>query len=116
MSSIEFEKLVGQELYFFGVDNTMFKLGAQIWEAIENEDDGYRSYLDSILVTDKREGIFSAKFLAQVRMLSSDDVDFDGWKLVDISDGHVWLRVGTDNSDDYYPNFVFDYAPKVPLP
>tara|TARA_Y100000310_G_C20125841_1_gene553567 strand:- start:51 stop:242 length:192 start_codon:yes stop_codon:yes gene_type:complete len=26
--------------------------------------------------------------------------------------GHVWLRFGTDNTDDYYPYFVFRHVPK----
>lgn len=25
--------------------------------------------------------------------------------------GQVWLRLGTDYSDDYYPCFVFEYNP-----
>lgn len=28
-------------------------------------------------------------------------------------DGHVWLRIGTDNTDDYYPSFVFFYQPRT---
>jgi len=37
----------------------------------------------------------------------------DGYCLVD-EDNHVWLVIGTDESDDWYPFFVCDYHPKEP--
>ena len=32
-----------------------------------------------------------------------------GYRLVDVKTGKVWLEFGTDNEDDYYPNYVFNY-------
>ncbi len=37
-----------------------------------------------------------------------------GYRLVDVTDGHVWLEFGTYNTEDYYPYFVFRHNPKPP--
>ena len=107
------DELLGKRFGFYGVDNNCFKLGRKVYEAIEDEDDGYRSYLHSIEVV-KVDGIFFKKPLAYVEVKSTGDGDyFEGYWLEDTKDGHVWLRVGTDNADDYYPYFVFEYQPKM---
>ncbi len=106
------EDLLGKKFGFYGVDNNCFKLGRKIYEAIENEDDGYRSYLDSIIVVNI-DGIFFNKPLATVEVKAIEFNDFDGYVFEDTKDGHVWLRVGTDYCDDYYPIFIFDYQPKM---
>lgn len=108
----EFEKLVGQEFAFYGVDGTAFKLGDKVWKATEDDSDGYRSYLSSLLVTDPRGLIFFGSPIATVRVEDTTQPDTGGFQLVDIADGHVWLRVGTDYHDDYYPCFMFTYTPR----
>jgi hypothetical protein len=40
---------------------------------------------------------------------SSKKLNFSGWVLLDVDTGHVWLQVGTDHGDDYYPCYTFDY-------
>ena len=37
--------------------------------------------------------------------------NFTGWVLTDVESDHVWLTVGTDYGEDYYPCFMFDYQP-----
>ena len=106
------EELLGKKFGFYGVDNNCFKLGRKIYEAIENEDDGYRSYLDSVNIVNI-DGIFFNKPLGYVEVKAIDTGYFDGYIVEDVKDGHVWLRVGTDNADDYYPMFVFEYQPKM---
>jgi len=44
--------------------------------------------------------------------LSSNDEFFEGYEFRDIEDGHMWLKIGTDYADEYYPCFVFRYTPK----
>lgn len=110
-----FEKLAGTEQDFYGVDNTHFRLGDTVWNAVEDENDGYRSYLGSIVETKPDNLVFPRSPLARVRVDEYDSDAENGFRLVDVADGHCWLRVGTDNTDDYYPSFVFDYAPKPPL-
>ena len=112
------DTMVGKEFEFYGVDSNEFKLDDTVYEAIEDESDGYRSYLESIVVK-KSGGIFFHRPVALVRVEELNGYhekcygDFKGWQLVDIEDGHVWLIVGTENYDDYYPGFAFKYFPKT---
>lgn len=106
-----FEDLVGQTVSFFGVNCNCFKLGNQVFEAIEDEDNGYRSYLQSVEVA-QGNIVFPQHKLARVRVEEFCDGYFDGYRLVGVTDGHEWLRFGTDNIDDYYPGFIFYYQPK----
>lgn len=114
----------GELLPFFGVDGHRFKLGAMALEAIEDESDGYRSYLETLAVP--TEGcIFFPNPVAHVRARKIEGADerespwrdwygeFIGWGLFDES-GHRWLLVGTENNDDYYPSFRFHYTPVTP--
>lgn len=112
-SSTVIDDMEGREFAFYGVCNNEFKLDDTVYEALEDEDDGYRSYLDTVIVKQSR-GIFSSQPLARVRLETEDDKNIDVCKLIDVSDGHVWLAFGTGDYDDYYPYFIFDYEPKAP--
>lgn len=107
------EGLVGKEFDFYGVDNLSFKLGNQIFEAVEDEDDGYRSYLGCVVVREQGDLIFPRLSFARVRLEDRSDYNFSGYAIVGVADGHVWLRFGTDNMDDYYPCFTFEYQAKA---
>lgn len=106
-----FHDLVGKsDVYaFYGVFNNSFKLGDVIFEAIEDPSDGYRSYLDTIVLSSG--GIFSKQPLAYVQILHKETGSEDGYSLFSPETGHVWLWVGTESTDDYYPYFVFNYTP-----
>jgi hypothetical protein len=118
-----FESLVGEVLRFYGVENNVLCVARKgrrkkiAFEAVEDESDGYRSMLEEVReVREVREvpvegRIFFATPIAMVTVQDADG-EVDGWKLVDAKDGHVWLVLGTDNADDYYPSFRFDYTPK----
>lgn len=97
---------------FYGVDNLTFKLDYDIYEAIEDPDDGYRSLLRCVRLKNSDELIFFRKSIAQVSVLTSDEEFFEGYEFRDIEDGHMWLKIGTDYADEYYPCFVFRYTPK----
>lgn len=109
---------------FYGVDDRRFKLGGHVFEAIEDPNDGYRSYLQSIEVDpvspNGTKSIFFAEPVATVRVRWAkgrhlhEIGQFTGFYLEDVVDGHIWLVVGTDYSDDYYPCFTFGYKPKAP--
>lgn len=101
---------------FYGVCGNCYKLDNTVWEAFEDESDGYRSYLGSIEQS-RKEGIFFPDPVAEVEVVNVDDTEgctFKGWELVDVDYNHVWLQVGTSNYDDYYPCFVFNYSPRPP--
>lgn len=113
---MKFSDMVGDGKFhsFFGVDNNTFKLGRWIFEAIEDENDGYRSMLGTVEQKDCKEiqyCIFFGRPICQVRVKEAFDIE--GYELED-ADGWVWLRIGTDQSDEYYPWFVFEYKPKEP--
>lgn len=115
-----FNSFVGGEYDFYGVDNGVFCIGAGAakiaFEAVENPDDGYRSYFGCFKNT-AVDNIFFQAPIARVVLeditLSQEgnDDEFTGWQLRDVENGHVWLRVGTSYVDNYYPCFVFRYAP-----
>lgn len=103
---------------FFGVDHNRFKMGDRVFEAVENEIDGYRSDLGAVEV--RKGGVF---FLNPVDVVyldrtneraepSSGYGECDLYRLVSVNDGHVWLEFGTENTDDYYPCFIFHYRPR----
>lgn len=98
---------------FYGICGNEFKIGSMIWEAIEDPDDGYRSYFDSIQ-RNASTGIFFKEPIAIIKIekVEDDDRAISGYRLVDTYDGHEWLLIGTDYSDRYYPCFEFRYNPK----
>ncbi len=98
-----------------------FFLDGTVYLVIENPDDGYRSHMGVI---------FSAKASAyelgisdyeninrQVvcRHIEKDkDYNCDILEVIDVKTGHLWLRVGTQNTDDYYPWFLTEWNAMPP--
>lgn len=124
--------LKGQLFAFFGAVNNQFKLAKaitddetedwekpEVYEVIEDENDGYRSSMEELLVVPRsRWEIFPDAPLAMVIVEHSDtpvyDYTGDGndiWLIKDIVLRHIWLEFGTRNTNDYYPSFVFNYRP-----
>ena len=113
MEEYSFSENVGREFDFYGVDSNKFKLNDTVFEAIEDESDGYRSMLDAIVVAGDGSDIFFSSPIARVRVRVAGDGDnFEGFKLLDAEDDHEWLVIGTANTDDYYPSFTFQYNHK----
>lgn len=105
---------------FYGVDGNLFKLGKDVFEAVEDPSDGYRSCMEEVkgpIVVElmEKKPIFFKTYVDTVSIRPVDDGSFDGFELVSTDgNGHVWLRFGTDSCDDYYPCFTFTYTPKAP--
>lgn len=110
MAQLEWKNLLGSTWPFYGATENQFKLGRHVWRTVEDEVDGYRSCLETVEEV-LSNAIFFKRSIARVVVRASTEID--GWDLVDVSDGHVWLTFGTDNSDSYYPSFVFRYQPKL---
>lgn len=110
----EFTSLIGTVQDFYGVCDTHFKLGDVIFNAIEDESDGYRSYLDSIVEENTAGLVFPNAPLSKVKIEKYDVLSLDGYSFTDEADGYLWLLIGTGGTDDYYPYFVFEYHPKLP--
>jgi len=117
----------GAAFEFFGVDENLFKIGSHVIRVLEDESDGYRSHLGSVEIDPKLEDvkpIFFRRSIDSVRIHRVTEVDntpwstdlllsFFGFELRSVVDGHVWLRFGTENYDDYYPCFIFSYTPRT---
>lgn len=111
---MDFDDLVGKTVDFYGVDCNCFCVQTEggervAFEALEDESDGYRSYLGELKVIPFEGKIFFEQPIAKV--IVQEAADIAGFRLVDATTEHPWLRVGTDSYDDYYPCFVFDYDP-----
>ena len=94
-----------------------FRLGDKFFLAAENPEDGYRSSLDYIIEIDELPD--SSEIINRpVKAYFINKRDNDSYyecceilKIEDIETGHIWLEVGTDNTDDYYPWFVAKWWP-----
>lgn len=99
-------------------DCIVWGMDGKIYMAIEDINDGYRSSLGLIFVADGDMYELSSypEFINRnviVRHVTkseyygvSDIVEF-----IDIETGHLWMRLGTDNIDDYYPSFIAQWYP-----
>ena len=110
------KSLLGHPYDFYGVDNHAFCIGSgsgrMALEAVEDPHDGYRSYFGCFTTAQVGKVFFGAsiaRVLFEEAKISEEA--FEGWCLVDVDTGHVWLKVGTGNTNDYYPYFVFEYRP-----
>lgn len=113
MGTVEFSRLIGLKasLYYRSHMN-QFQLGDVIFEVLEDESDGYRSYMKAVQIVDQNAKRKEGDLLAEIIIQIASNSNFDGFDLVDTHDGHTWLSFGTDNSDDYYPSFTFYFQPK----
>jgi hypothetical protein len=117
--TIDFDTLIGDTAKLhLCVDQSpnCFQLGSVVFEVIEDENDGYRSMMDKVVIkqTDARssENTVLATVVIKNAISNGDWItDFKGYELVDVNTGHSWLRFGTNNTEDYYPSFRFDWTP-----
>jgi hypothetical protein len=112
---MDFNDLLGRSFPFHGVDAGRFALTVDGtltgWEAVEDEHDDYRSMMSDILPVSPAGLTVFKNPIASVRVESADDEELDGYRLVDTVSGHVWLSFGTNDFEDYYPLYIFDYTP-----
>lgn len=90
-----------------------FRLDGKVYTAVENPDDGYRSSMEKLFVSEgAMKNVFApVKVLARMNTQGEYGQVNDTLELLDAANGKTILRVGTDNTDDYYPCFVSDWAP-----
>lgn len=87
-----------------------FELDGQVYEAIENPSDGYRSYMDKLVVSNKR--VRNKIPETRVVCVYRDDDDCDLLDFIDCKNGKVFLTIGTRHVGDYYPVCIFEYSPE----
>lgn len=112
MESVNYNFFVGEHILnavLYGKNgNGVFSLDGVAYEAVEDPDDGYRSYMDEIKVIKPVEKMFEVPVV--VEYIGKDRKD----ELVfrDSRNGKTVLSLGTDRIDDYYPFYFFDYTPQ----
>jgi len=118
--SVAIESMEGMRAAFYGVCMSTFKLGDTVYQVVEDELDGWRSAMDHVRVRSPvADALYEYMLDPEPHFFATplDDVTLrrptgdEIWELV-ADDGHVWLRFGTANADDYYPWFVFEYEPR----
>lgn len=101
------------DLWHEAFEVVRFVLDGKTYKAIENPSDGYRSYLQDLIVTDE---IISNTFPPQEvigKMKENGDYSVnDTIQFIDVVTGKIVLEVGTDNTDDYYPFCVMNWHPE----
>ena len=90
-----------------------FVLDGITYKATEDPSDGYRSCMRDIEVSDR---VVKNTF-APCRVLASyvTACSYGNAEVLecrDMTTGKVVLRVGTENSDDYYPSYVAEFTPE----
>ena len=91
-----------------------FRLDGKVYTAVENPDDGYRSSMDRLYVADDEMRNTFPPCKVLVRMSEGGEYYQvnDTLEMIDCTTGKIVLRVGTDNTDDYYPWFVSEFNPQ----
>jgi hypothetical protein len=118
-----FARLEEKARPYYGMCGNFIKIGADVFEAVEDEDDGYRSMLaDLKLVMNAKtikEQIFSPLPLSYVTLnavktnedRSGGGDGFEGYEVRDWFIEHVWAVLGTNKTDGYYPSFYVTSHP-----
>jgi hypothetical protein len=129
----EFKRLIGCEFGFHGEQNSCIRLNDLVYEFLPDPDDGYRSHLGAVICTPaaNHTGFFPNP-ISNVILLSTEDEaswpkewkppesnsfsegPFHGYFLIDADDYHLWVQIGTEYLDAYYPMFISRYSPKQP--
>lgn len=90
-----------------------FVIDGKTYKATEDPDDGYRSYLNEIKVTDEK---VTNTFPPQkvIGKMKDDESRYGSniIQFIDTTTRKVVLEIGTDNSEDYYPCCVMDWSPE----
>lgn len=89
-----------------------FELDGQVFEAVENPSDGYRSYMDKLVISNKqvRNRVPETQVVCVYRDKGYDNCDL--LDFIDCKNGKVFLTIGTNHVDDYYPVCIFEYHPE----
>jgi hypothetical protein len=118
LSGVDFESMPAPEGRYSPANSIRFVLNGRIYVATEDDNDGYRSSMESLVVV---EAPPVTNTFPPVRVLvrhvtgRRDDNDYAGsndlLEFIEITNGEVVLQVGTENVDDYYPGFVNHFYP-----
>lgn len=109
--SKEVEKWGGMET----AEVCRFRLDDEIYVAVQNPSDGYRSSMEEIIRTphDVMKNAFAPVPVFCVHKTTSGSYDTcDLLEIYDLKTARLVLVVGTNRTDDYYPCFVASFTPE----
>lgn len=89
-----------------------FMLDGITYEAIEDPDDGYRSYCDDIIISEEKPKYIFPDCEVICAMKTNDDCENDVLVGIDVNTRLVVFEIGTMHIDDYYPYCHFEYHPE----
>lgn len=90
-----------------------FTLDGKTYSAIEDPDDGYRSYMGELKEETEECEIKLPNIEVECRMKPDDENgSYDVLIFKDIKSKNDILEIGTDYSEDYYPCCVLGYYPE----
>jgi len=102
---------IGEGTWPWGCENYFsFELDGHVYTAIEDEEDGYRSSIKTLLVD-----IFHCETrLPNVRVVATmeDNVDNEILILTDMLSGKPIANIGTEDFHGYYPCFAAKWMPE----
>lgn len=129
MSEVKLDSLIGEH-FLSGVDMSeedmkssynseyhgsvcRFVLDRKVYTAREDDNDGYRSAMESLTEGGEVANRFDPqKVLCSLRIEGEYGSKDDTLVMRDAVTGEIVLEVGTDNTDDYYPSFVANFRPQ----
>lgn len=95
-----------------------FELDGITYMAVEDPDDGYRSCCRELKMVDEECKISLPGIFVECKM--RDDFpeiygieENDILEFYDVGNNQMFMAVGTGNTNDYYPYFVFEYTPEA---
>lgn len=91
-----------------------FRLDGEVYNVVEDPDDGYRSSMREIVKTDSEmSNVFGpVSVIGRMRETSQYGDRAEVLQLIDVENGCIILEAGTDSVDDYYPVFVDSFMPE----
>ena len=97
-------------------DTISFVLDGVTYTATENPQDGYRSCMNDIAISDRKV----LNTFPPCHVMARMDLGGEGYRgvceileLLDVTTGGCVLKVGTESADDYYPSYVAEFDPRV---
>jgi hypothetical protein len=90
-----------------------FILDGTTYLAVENPDDGYRSYMEELQIVDEKCEVKLPDIEVCCHMRENGKYEEnDILVFIDSVNGEEILVIGTGNTDDYYPYCVMEYSPE----
>lgn len=91
-----------------------FILDGVTYMALEDPDDGYRSYMDELEAINEpcKTKLPDIPVYCKYRSTTEDNRESDLLDFYDKANGECFLTIGTEDTDDYYPYCVLRYKPE----